>query len=156
MDAVVMHRFGPPDVLVLQDVPTPTPGPGEALVRVGVVEVSRTRDVGTRSGQHPFSRSVTLPHVLGGDCAGVVESVGPHADPGLVGRRVAVMNTHTCGRCPACRAGCEYECADLEMIGIHRWGSYAQFVTVPVGNLHALPDDITLSEAAGTSRHWLR
>ena len=148
MEAVVMHRFGPPEVLELKDVGTPSPGAGEALVRVGVVEVSRTRDVGTRSGRHPFSRSVTLPHVLGGDCAGVVDSVGAGADPGLVGRRVAVMNTHTCGQCPACRAGLEYECTDLEMIGIHRWGSYAQFVTVPVGNLHALPDDISLSEAA--------
>lgn len=148
MDAVVMNQFGPPDVLVFQDVPTPTPGLGDALVRVGVVEVSRTRDVGTRSGAHPFSRAVSLPHVLGGDCAGVVESVGPHADARLVGRRVAVMNTHSCGACPACRAGREYECADLEMIGIHRWGSYAQFVTVPVGSLHALPDDITLGEAA--------
>ena len=148
MDAVVMHRFGTPDVLEVAEVPTPTPGPGEVLVRVGVVEVSRTRDVGTRSGQHPFSRLVTLPHVLGGDCAGMVDSVGPGVDPDLVGRRVAVMNTHTCGRCAACRAGREHECTDLEMIGIHRWGSYAQFVAAPVSSLHALPQDITLGEAA--------
>ena len=148
MQAVLMREFGAVDVLRVEEVPTPVLGAGEALVRVGAVEVSRTRDLGTRSGRHPFSALVTLPHVLGGDCAGVVELVAAGVDPDLVGRRVAVMNTHTCGRCAACRAGRQHECTKLEMVGIHRWGSYAQFVAVPVSSLHALPDDITLTEAA--------
>lgn len=143
-----MRTFGPPDVLRLEEVDTPVPGAGEALVRVGAVEVSRTRDVATRSGLHPFSRQVTLPHVLGGDFAGVVESVGDGVDTTIVGRRVAVMNTSTCGQCLACRSGREYECTDLRMVGIHTWGSYAELVVAPVRSLHLLPDDIGLTEAA--------
>lgn len=148
MQAVLMRRFGSPEVLEIEQVPTPAPAAGEALVRVGAVEVSRTRDVATRSGRHPFSQQVTLPHVLGGDFAGIVESVGDGVDTALVGQRVAAMNTHTCGHCLACRSGREYECSELRMVGIHRWGSYAEYATVPVDSLHVLPDDVSLVDAA--------
>lgn len=148
MQAVLMRTFGAPDVLTLEDVPTPEPGAGEALIRVGAVEVSRTRDVATRTGRHPFSKLLTLPHVLGGEFAGVVAAVHEDGDPALVGRRVAAMSTHTCGQCEACRSGRETECANLRMVGIHRWGSYAQYTTVPVHNLFPLPDDISMVEAA--------
>ena len=148
MRAVVMRAFGDPDVLELEDVPAPQPAAGEALVRVAAVEVSRTRDVAARSGHHPFSRQITLPHVLGGDFAGVVEAVGDGVDPALTGMRVAAMNTHTCGECVACRSGREHECTQLEMVGIHRWGSYAELTRVPAGSLHVLPDGIEMAEAA--------
>lgn len=148
MRAVVMRAFGDPDVLRMEELPTPSPEAGEALVRVAAVEVSRTRDVAVRSGGHPFSRSVTLPHVLGGDFAGVVEAVGDGVADSLVGQRVAAMNTHTCGVCAACRSGRDYECIQLEMVGIHRWGSYAEFTRVPAGSLHVLPDEIDMAEAA--------
>ncbi len=148
MRALVMETFGGSDVLQLQDVPIPTPEAGEALVRVGAVEVSRTRDVATRTGRHPFSQQVTLPHVLGGDFAGVVAEVGTGVDGALVGRRVGAMNTHTCGRCVACRSGRDPECTQLRMVGIHSWGSYAEFTRVPVENLHALPDDLGMAQAA--------
>lgn len=143
-----MRSFGPPDVLMIEDVETPRPSAGQVLVRVGAVEVSRTRDVASRSGRHPFSQQMSLPHVLGGDFAGVVESVGEGVDAALVGRRVAVMNTSTCGHCLACRSGREYECTELKMIGIHTWGSYAEYAVAPVESLHALPEDIDLVEAA--------
>jgi NADPH:quinone reductase-like Zn-dependent oxidoreductase len=148
MRAVVMRSFGPPEVLGLEEIEVPEPAAGEARVRVAAVEVSRTRDVATRSGRHPFSAQVTLPHVLGGDCAGVVEAVGAEVDTGLIGRRVAVMNTSTCGDCPACRSGREYECERLTMLGIHRPGSYADLVVAPARSLHVLPDDLGLTEAA--------
>jgi len=148
MRAVVMHAFGAEDVLKLEDVEEPLPDRGEALVRVGAVEVSSTRDVATRTGNHPFSRQVSLPHVLGGDFAGVVETVGPGVNPGLVGRRVAASNSRSCGACPACVSRNEAQCSDLTMLGIHRWGSYAELVTVPADNLHEIPDDLSIADAA--------
>jgi L-gulonate 5-dehydrogenase len=148
MRAVVMDEFGGPGVLRLEDVATPHPGPGEAVVQVAAVEVSRTRDVATRSGLHPFSRQVSLPHVLGGHFAGVVAAVGERVDPSLAGQRVGVMGHHTCGRCDACRAGLDGECTQLEIVGIHRWGSYAEYTCVHADELHLLPDDIGMAEAA--------
>jgi L-gulonate 5-dehydrogenase len=148
MRAVVMRSFGDADVLEVDEVDAPAPGAGEVLVRVGAVEVSRTRDVATRSGTHPFSREVSLPHVLGGDFAGTVEAVGPGGGSALVGRRVAASGVRSCGHCPACRAGMTAECASMNMLGIHRWGSYAELVVVPQANVHVIPDDVSLADAA--------
>jgi L-gulonate 5-dehydrogenase len=148
MRAVLIREFGSEDVLRLEEVADPRPGPGRILVRVAAVEVSRTRDVATRGGRHPFSRQVSLPHILGGDFAGVVAEVGPGVDDSLVGRRVAVSNTETCGECDACRAGHEERCLELSLLGIHRPGSYAELAVVAAGNAHPIPDDLSMPEAA--------
>ena len=148
MRAIVMESFGGAEVLQLTDVPEPAVAAGEALVRVSAVAVSSTRDIATRTGRHPFSAQVSLPHVLGGDFAGIVEAVGTGVSPELVGRRVAAANSVACGHCPACRAGREAQCAQLRMLGIHRWGSYAERVSVPAGSLSPIPDDLPLTQAA--------
>jgi D-arabinose 1-dehydrogenase-like Zn-dependent alcohol dehydrogenase len=148
MRAVTMHEFGGEDVLRLEDVPDPVPAPGQVLVRVAAVEVSRTRDCATRSGKHPFSQAVTLPHILGGDFGGTIEAVGEGVDAGRVGERVAVSNTETCGECEACVSGREEQCPDLKLLGIHRSGSYAELVAIAADNAHRIPDDLSLEEAA--------
>jgi L-gulonate 5-dehydrogenase len=148
MKVVLLNQFGGPDCLQGNTVATPTPRPGEAVVRVAAVEVSRTRDLGTCSGNHPFSLLVRFPHVLGGHCAGTVAAVGSGVDPTLVGRPVAVMGHHTCGQCDACRSGTDEACDDLELLGIHRWGSYAQYAAVPATSVHPVPEDVDLCEVA--------
>lgn len=148
MRAVVMREFGAEDVLALEQVEAPSPGPGEALIRVAAVEVSRTRDVATRTGKHPFSQFVTLPHVLGGDCAGVVEEVGEGVDAGLVGKRVTASATQTCGECPQCRMGRHERCAKLSLLGVHREGSYAELAVVEARVVRPIPDELSFAEAA--------
>lgn len=148
MKAVVIRAFGEPDVLTVEEVRAPQPAEGEVVVRIAAVEVSRNRDVATRSGRHPFSRAVTLPHVLGGASAGVVERLGAGVDESLIGRRVAVMDHYACGWCPECLAGQVEDCSALVMVGIHRWGSYAEFVCIPASNVHPVPEDLDLVEAA--------
>ena len=148
MRAVVMHEFGDADVLRLEDVPAPSPGPGQVLVRVAAVEVSRTRDVATRTGKHPFSQFVTLPHILGGDFGGEVVEAGEGVDPGLIGKRVAVSNTETCGECEECRSGHEERCAHLSLLGIHRRGSYAEYAVIGAGNCPPGPRRPLAVEAA--------
>jgi NADPH:quinone reductase-like Zn-dependent oxidoreductase len=148
MRAVVMREFGAAEVLAPEEVATPAPQLGEIAVRVGAVAVSRTRDVATRTGRHPFSNDVTLPHVLGGDSAGTVEAVGPGVDPALIGVPVAVACSITCGACEPCADGRQAQCSSLEILGVHRWGSYAEVVTVPVINAHTLPDGPSMAQAA--------
>lgn len=148
MRAVVMHEFGGDDVLGLEEIEAPSPGPGEILLRVAAVEVSRTRDVATRTGKHPFSQFVTLPHVLGGDCAGTVEAVGEGVDAGLVGQRVTASATQTCGQCEQCRIGRHERCAQLSLLGVHREGSYAELAVVQARVVRPIPDELSFAEAA--------
>jgi len=148
MRAVVMRSFGEPAVLSVEQASIPTPSPGDVLVRVGAVEVSPTRDVATRIGTHPFSAKISLPHVLGGDFAGVVADVGFGVDRALIGRRVAVRGARYCRSCSACHAGLDHQCADVRMLGIDLWGSYAEYVCAPAENLHPFPDTIDMVEAA--------
>jgi len=148
MRAVVMQEFGAEDVLQLEEIEAPRPGPGEVLLRVAAVEVSRTRDVATRTGKHPFSQFVSLPHVLGGDCAGVVEEVGEGVSQDLVGQRVTASATQTCGECEQCRIGRHERCAQLSLLGVHREGSYAELAVVQARVVRPIPDQLSFAEAA--------
>jgi NADPH:quinone reductase-like Zn-dependent oxidoreductase len=52
MKAIVILEFGGPEVMRIEEVPTPDPGPGEVLVQVAAVSVNRTLDIIVRSGQY--------------------------------------------------------------------------------------------------------
>ncbi len=71
MRAIVVREFGGPDVMRVEERPTPKPGPGEVLVRVHAAGVNPV-DAYIRSGT--YARKPTLPYVPGSDGAGEVES----------------------------------------------------------------------------------
>ncbi len=149
MKAFVLHEFGPPDVLHLEEATTPAPGPGEVRIRVQAVAVARTKDVAARAGRPPFGPQIQrFPHILGTEHAGVVDALGEGVSPDLAGRRVTVSAVLSCGQCRACRLGREEACAGFRLLGVHRPGSYAEYVVVPSENLHGLPDDVTFAQGA--------
>ncbi|PWC86373.1 zinc-binding dehydrogenase [Azospirillum sp. TSO5] len=74
MRAMVISRFGGPDVFELQDRPRPVAGPGELLVRV---VASGTNPVDAKIRQAGSWAGIPFPAVLGYDVSGVVEGVGP-------------------------------------------------------------------------------
>jgi NADPH:quinone reductase-like Zn-dependent oxidoreductase len=85
MKAMVYHRYGPPDVVVLADVPKPTPQPNEVLIRILATTVT-TGDWRARSLKMPagfgllgrlvFGIFAPRKAILGTELSGVVESVG--------------------------------------------------------------------------------
>jgi NADPH:quinone reductase-like Zn-dependent oxidoreductase len=95
MKAARIHRFGPPDVIVIDDVPKPKPGPGEVLVRVGAAGVGPW-DALIR--EHKSAVKATLPLILGSDLSGEIEEVGPGVSTFHVGQEVyGVTNPDFCG-----------------------------------------------------------
>ncbi len=84
MKAIRVHRAGGPEVLALEELPTPRPGAREALVRVEAAGVN-FMDVYTRTGAYGGE----LPVTLGSEGAGVVEAVGDGVSDPRVGQRVA-------------------------------------------------------------------
>jgi NADPH:quinone reductase-like Zn-dependent oxidoreductase len=73
MKAARIHQFGPPEVIVIEDLPRPNPGPGELLVRVMGTGVGPW-DALIREGKSKVSPPPPL--TLGSDLSGIVEAVG--------------------------------------------------------------------------------
>lgn len=90
MRGVVLQRHGGPEVLELQELPTPRPGPGEALVQVEAAGVAYA-DVLMRKGIYP--ETPRLPFTPGYDVVGRVVSIGPEVEELAVGDRVAALIT---------------------------------------------------------------
>lgn len=158
MRAVRFADFGGPEVLDVVEVADPTPAPGEVVVELAAAAVNRL-DLDERAGTSGFV--IHPEHQLGREGAGAVTALGPGVDPSWMGRRVAVSAYRGCWHCENCQAGNLNVCANQTRPGIDVPGTYAQYVTSPVGGLFALPDDVDLSDAAclqlglGTAWHGL-
>ena len=72
MKAIRVHQPGGPDVLQVEEIPTPEPRPGWVRIRVRAFGLNRS-ELYTRQGHSP---SVRFPRVLGIECVGVVDDAG--------------------------------------------------------------------------------
>jgi NADPH:quinone reductase-like Zn-dependent oxidoreductase len=96
MRAVVYDRYGPPDVLRLEEVERPVPKEDEVLVKIHATTVTRT-DCGLRSAEFFISRFFTgllrpKRRILGMEVAGEVEAVGAAVTEFTVGDHVFGVN----------------------------------------------------------------
>ena len=119
------------------DVAVPVVPDGEALVRVLLAGICNT-DLELLRGYYPFTG------ILGHEFVGIVEQ-GPEE---LVNRRVVGEINASCGICEACREGRRTHCEKRTVLGIHdRNGAFAEFLTLPIENLHPIPAGISLEAA---------
>jgi NADPH:quinone reductase len=83
-----MHEFGPPSVLVVEEVAEPAAGPDQVVIDVEIANVTFV-ETQVRGGRPPHAAMLPLlPAVLGNGVGGVVASVGEGVDAQLIGRRV--------------------------------------------------------------------
>src|SRR4029077_15901868 len=120
MKAIRVHEFGGPEVLKLEDVPTPQPSAGQALVRIHAAGVN-PYDTYMRAGTYALKPS--LPYTPGSDGAGVVEAVGEGAKNVKRGDHVYTGRTIT--------------------------GSYAEYALALEEQVHPLPAKIDFKQGAG-------
>jgi 2-desacetyl-2-hydroxyethyl bacteriochlorophyllide A dehydrogenase len=139
MDVVVCRQPG--DLLVDRK-PMPTPGDGEVLVRVKRVGVCGT-DMHIYRGTQPY---LSYPRVMGHEVSGVV-AAAPASSRLRDGDPVAVVPYISCGGCKACRNEKPNCCMRLEVLGVHRDGAMAAYVSLPERFLVPAAG-ITLDEAA--------
>jgi NADPH:quinone reductase len=152
MKAIVVREFGGPDVLHLEDLPTPKPDVGEILVQVHSVSVNRTLDCVVRAGKYPVK--IQLPHVLGVDPAGEIVEVGDSVTNFKHGDRVAVISATPCQKCARCLKGDEANCVDSKRIGVDLWGGYAEYISVPSRYAVKLPNELSFGEGTVITRHF--
>jgi threonine dehydrogenase-like Zn-dependent dehydrogenase len=125
--------------LDLRDRPVPV-GPDECLVRVSLAGICGT-DLEILAGYAGFTG------VLGHEFVGIVEHA-PAADASWIGRRVVGEINIGCGSCRFCRGGVKEHCTSRTVVGIRgRDGAFADYVSLPAVNLHAVPETVS-DEAA--------
>lgn len=90
MKAIRVHRFGPPEVMQLEEVSSLAPGPGEVVVRIHAAGVNPV-DTYIRAGA--YRPDLTLPYTPGSDGAGVITAIGPGVRHRTVGQRVYVVRS---------------------------------------------------------------
>jgi (R,R)-butanediol dehydrogenase / meso-butanediol dehydrogenase / diacetyl reductase len=139
-----LHYVSPRTVTAVE-VEAAAPGPGEVQVRVAYTGLCGT-DLHIFHGD--MDARVQRPLVFGHEMSGVVAAVGAGVEEWTPGRRVSVMPLAWDGTCPACRAGNEHICQNLDFIGIDSPGALQELWNVPADVLVALPDDLPLRDAA--------
>lgn len=130
-----------------RDYPRPEPMHGEALIRVSLAGICNT-DLEIVRGYMGFQG------VPGHEFVGVVEKIAhqlgsstPHA---LVGKRVVGEINAACRRstCWYCQRGMYSQCPERTTLGIlGRDGAFAEYLTLPVENLHVVPENVSDEEA---------
>ncbi|NER52107.1 MAG: alcohol dehydrogenase catalytic domain-containing protein [Symploca sp. SIO1A3] len=122
------------------DIPTPEPPSGEALVRVLRAGVCNT-DLELLRGYYPYTG------ILGHEFVGVVEQ-GPKE---LLDKRVVGEINAVCGQCYFCRSGQSTHCENRTVLGIvNRNGAFANYLSLPIENLHLVPESISTDAATFT------
>jgi len=94
MKAVVVHKYGGPEVLKFEDYPDPVPGAGEVLVRVAAASVNPL-DYKRRAGLTDDYYPIHFPGLIGVDMAGTIAKIGPEVEGFSVGDRVFSMADNT-------------------------------------------------------------
>lgn len=116
----------------------PIPNLGEALIKVRLAGICGT-DLEMIQGYASYTG------VLGHEFVGeVVES----ANKELIGKRIVGEINAGCGKCQMCTTGLERHCPQRTVLGIYkRDGAFAQYLSLPEKNLHAIPDSISDEQA---------
>lgn len=128
-----------PKTMEMRNTPRPTPQADETLIKIRSVGICGS-DMHAYLG-HDERRPAPL--TLGHEAAGVA-TTGP-----MAGARVTVNPLVTCGTCPACTSGRSNLCPTRQIISMPpREGAFSQWLTMPDGNLMALPDTLSFDQAA--------
>lgn len=120
MKAIVVREFGSPEVMKLEDAPTPKVGASSVLVRVKAAGVNPV-DAYIRTGTH--AQKPNLPYTPGKDGAGIVEEIGANVTKFAVGDRVLTADSVS--------------------------GTYAEFCLCEEKHLIKLPENTTFEQGAG-------
>ncbi len=133
MKAILVREFGGPEVLKLEEIPTPRPVAGQVLVRVKAVGIN-PYDTYMRNGTYAIKPP--LPYTPGSDAAGTIESIGAGVSKVRPGDRVYTANTLS--------------------------GTYAEYALAVESQVHPLADRASFAQGAsvwvpyGTAYHALR
>ncbi|MFZ1203417.1 MAG: medium chain dehydrogenase/reductase family protein [Candidatus Acidiferrales bacterium] len=131
MRALVVRRYGPPNVFELQQLPDPQPKAGEVLIRVKAIGVNFA-DLMQRMGIYPGTPKP--PFVPGLEIAGVVEKIAPGGKAGDESAPLRVGDA---------------------VAAFPEFGAYAEWAAVPASQVHRLPPGMRFEDGAAIPANYL-
>lgn len=124
-----------PEKMEMQQQPDPTPAADELVIRVAYAGICGSE----LSGFLGHNALRVPPLVMGHEFAGEVVAVGADVADFALGDEVTVNPLTYCGQCRTCRLGLTQLCPQRRLVGAHRPGAFAEFVSVPAYLTHKLP-----------------
>jgi len=141
MKAAVIEK---PERLVIKQVPVPEINDDEVLIKMKYTGICGT-DWSIFTGKYSADR---LPLIPGHEFSGNVAKVGKNAEGISEGDPVTADINMSCGHCFYCRRGQKLMCREFTQLGIHKDGSYAEYVKAPWEQVHVLPESLDMMTGA--------
>jgi threonine 3-dehydrogenase len=130
-----------------RDVPVPEIAPDEVLIEVKVTSICGT-DVHIFEWDEWAQNRIKPPVIQGHEFAGEVAEVGRNCSFIKEGDYVSAEGHIACGHCYLCRTGQAHVCRTVQIIGIDRDGSFAEYIMMPEGNVVVNDADLPLEYAS--------
>ena len=122
----------------IENHPLPTPLSNEALIKISLAGICNT-DIEITKGYMGFKG------ILGHEFVGIVEEAN---ESSYIGKRVVGEINCPCYTCEYCQNGLSLHCPYRSVLGIYKKdGAFAEYLTLPLKNLHILPSEISDEEA---------
>ncbi|MBU1866171.1 MAG: L-threonine 3-dehydrogenase [Actinobacteria bacterium] len=142
-----IRKVAPGPGLEMAEIPLPVPGMGEVLLQVKAASICGT-DLHVRNWDPWAAEHAVAPLTVGHEMCGIVVGHGSGVTDPPIGTLVSVESHVVCGVCSWCRTGKGHLCPETRILGVHRDGVFADFVTVPAANAWPDPEDMPLSIAS--------
>ncbi|NHN90067.1 zinc-dependent alcohol dehydrogenase [Acetobacter conturbans] len=135
-----------PGCFEVKEVLVPAVGPDDVLVKVDRCGICGT-DIHIFQGHYSSDR---LPLIPGHEFVGTIHCMGEKVSGLDMGQRVVADINVGCGHCYFCRKNEILNCSEMQQIGIHRDGGFAEYVMVPARQIIKAPADVPLEVLALT------
>ena len=122
-----------------------SPGEGEVRIDVSYCGICGT-DIHIFHGV--MDHRIKFPQVIGHEMSGFIAEIGEGVENFAVWDAVVVRPLDPCGECPACQAGHDHICQNLNFMGIDSPGALQSSWTVPAHTLHRLPKNFDMKTGA--------
>lgn len=131
--------------LIVEELPIPEVLDEEVLIKVKACGICHTDLHYIDHGVKTFK---PRPIVLGHEATGIIEKTGSKVKNFSVGNRVIIPAVLTCGECRYCKTHRSNLCLNMQMLGNHINGAYAEYISVNSKDLQLLPDEVSFEEGA--------
>lgn len=145
MKALVKAQAAPG--LWLEDVPVPTIGINDVLIKVKRAAICGT-DLHIYKWDEWAQKTIPVPMVVGHEFVGEIAETGSNVSDFFPGDIVSAEGHVVCGHCRNCLAGRRHLCAHTMGVGVNRPGCFAEYISVPMGNVWRHHPSVPLDVAA--------